>query len=169
MAKPEQCFVSYAHTDQEGFARLCAHLGPVAHLFGFRLWHDVRIKAGDYWNPRIQAEIERSQIFVLLTTNDMLGSGYIFQHELPAILHQHSSNNALVLPVVYRESCWRQFYGSYIQVLPPQFRGRMRPIMDWPKPERAFAETANAISDAVQDWFGVLPTSPLASLPVKTL
>jgi hypothetical protein len=65
---PSQCFLSYAHHDHAGFDRLRIHLTPYAHLYGLKIWHDQRLIAGSYWNIRIQDEITRSQIFVLLTT-----------------------------------------------------------------------------------------------------
>jgi hypothetical protein len=86
-----QCFISYSHQDHAAFKRLSAHLAHVARAFHFVLWSDERIAAGNYWSNKIASEIGRSQIFVLAVTNDFLGSDYIFNHELPAIVEQHNS------------------------------------------------------------------------------
>ncbi len=166
MPPPDQCFVSYSHADRQGFDRLCVHLAPVAALLGFRLWHDTRINGGDYWNHRIEAEIARSQIFVLLTTPDFFASGYILNHELPAIIGRHSNAGALVLPVIYSQCGWRGFFGNYIQVIPTDDAGRLRPVRDWGKPETGMHRAAEAIQAAVQDWFAITPRSPLAALGV---
>ena len=163
MPKPEQCFLSYSHTDHAAFDRLRVHLTAMARLHGLRLWHDRRIGAGDYWNHRIQTEIERSQIFVLLTTADFFASDYIFLHEWPAIHARHTGNGALVLPVIYRPCGWRGFFGNYIQVVPTTDDGRLRPVADWPKPENGFARAAEAITSAVEDWFGIKGASPYAA------
>lgn len=163
-----QCFISYAHEDHEGFDRLLVHLKPVAHLLSLSIWHDKRLKPGDYWHTGIAAEIRRSQIFVMLTTNDFLGSDYILKHELPAIRDEHASSGALVVPVIYRDCAWSGFFGSYIQATPMDAKGRLRPVMDWPKPENGFAAVSKAFQAAVVDWFGVAPRSPFASLPVPT-
>jgi hypothetical protein len=126
------------------------------------LWHDRRIAAGDYWNERIAVEIERSQVFVALVTNDFFHSNYIVDHELPAILKQHRDRGALVVPIIYRESCWRGFFGSYIQVLPSR-DGRVRPVAEWRPTESGFAAAANGLQTAIEQWFGVKPSSPLAT------
>lgn len=156
-----QCFVSYAHADHKGCERLLAHLRPVAHLFGFDLWHDQKLKGGDYWHPGIEAAIAGSQAFVLLTTNDLLGSDYVLRHELPRILDAHSDRGALVVPVIYRDCAWTAFFGKYIQAVPTTDAGRLRPIMDWPRPENGFSTASRAISAAISDWFGVPPRSPM--------
>ena len=168
MPPPNQCFVSYAHADRQGFERLCVHLTPVAALLGFNLWHDKRIHAGDYWNHRIEAEIARSQIFVLLATPDFFASGYILKHELPAILGQHGAAGALVLPVIYQQCGWKGFFGSFIQVVPTDDAGRLRAVRDWPRPENGLHCAAEAIQAAVVDWFGIAPRSPMAALGVPT-
>jgi hypothetical protein len=167
MAMPSQCFLSYAHHDHAGFDRLRIHLTPYAHLYGLKIWHDQRLIAGSYWNIRIQDEITRSQIFVLLTTNDFLSSDYILRHELPAILQRHRDAGALVLPVIYRECGWRGFFRDYIQVVPINDKGQMLTVRKWRDPEEALAVAAESISVAIGDWFGVVPRSPFAVLGAK--
>ena len=164
MAPPTQCFLSYAHDDHRGFDRLVANLKPYAHLHGIGLWHDKGVTAGSYWDAKIKDEIARSQIFILLTTNDFLGSEYVLKHELPAIIEQHKNANALVVPVIYRECAWRSFFGAYIQVVPLNGEGRLRPVRDRPDVESAMARATDAISIAIQDWFGLPPPqSPFAA------
>jgi hypothetical protein len=162
MPAPTQCFLSYAHHDHQGFDRLLAHLHHCAYLFGFRIWHDRRIRPGFYWNNLIRQEISKSQIFVLLTTNDFLGSDYILHHELPAIIQRHEMHRALILPVIYRQCGWLGFFGNYIQVMPTSEDGRLRPVRAWRDPERALATAVDAISKAIEEWFGVVPRSPMA-------
>jgi hypothetical protein len=163
MSGPGQCFISYSHRDHASFERLLTHLKPVAHLYGFKLWHDRRIKPGYYWNATINSEIEQSDIFVPLITNDFFASDYIMQHELPAILEQHKNASALLVPVIYRESCWRSFFGDYIEVAPKNSKHNLVPIFKWPDREEGFAVAANAISASIEDWFGVKPTPMFAA------
>ena len=139
------------------------NLKPYAHLHGIHLWHDQGIPAGSYWDAKIKAEIARSQIFVLVTTNAFLGSDYVLKHELPAIIYQHKNANALVVPVIYCESAWTGFFGSYIQCVPLNGEGILRPVREWIDPETAMARATDAISTAILDWFGLKPPpSPFA-------
>ncbi len=165
MPPPTQCFLSYAHADAQGFDSLLENLTPYAHIHGIRLWHDRGITPGSDWDDRIRQEIARSQIFVLLTTNAFLGSEYVLKHELPAILDRHKKDNALVVPVIYRTCAWRGFFGDYIQVVPIDQRGQLRPVRDWSDRQAAMAKATDAISAAIQDWFGLPPPpSPFAAV-----
>jgi hypothetical protein len=167
MAGPGQCFISYSHRDYASFERLLTHLKPVAHLYGFNLWHDRRINAGNYWNATIQTEIAKSEIFIPLITNDFFASDYIIAHELPAMLDRHKHANALLVPVIYRESCWRSFFGDYIEVVPKNSKHNLVPVFKWPDREEGFAVAVNAISASIEDWFGVKPTSMFATVAPK--
>jgi hypothetical protein len=163
MAGPGQCFISYSHDDHDFFDRLLVHLKPVAHLYRFELWYDRRIRAGNYWSDRIEAEIAKSEIFVSVATNGFFGSDYIIKHELPAMLARHRDANALFVPVIFRESCWRAFFGDYIEVVPKNTKHDLVPVVEWRDREKALAVTANAISAAIEDWFSVKPAPVLAA------
>ncbi len=164
MSPPTQCFLSYAHADAQGFDSLLENLKPYARIHNINLWHDRGIHAGSYWDNKIRQEVARSQIFVLLTTNAFLGSEYVLKHELPAIMHRHKHDNALIVPVIYRMCAWRGFFGDYIQVVPLDDRSRLRPVRDWRDPHAAMARATDAISAAIQDWFGLPPPpSPFAA------
>jgi hypothetical protein len=162
MTAPTQCFLSYAHHDHLGFDRLLAHLQHCAYLFSFRIWYDRRIQPGFYWNDKIKQELANSQMFVLLATNDFLGSDYILKHELPAIIERHENHHALLLPVIYQHCGWMGFFGNYIQVMPTTEQGKLTPVREWRNPERALATAAEAISKAIEEWFGMTPRSPMA-------
>jgi hypothetical protein len=168
MAGPGQCFISYAHQDHGGFERLLVHLTAVAKQFKFELSHDRRIKPGFYWNDVIKEKIQRSDIFVPLITNDFFASDYISQHELPAMLARHQKANALLAPVVYRESCWLNYFGNYIELAPKNARHNLVPVFKWRDREEALAVAANAISSSIEEWFGVKPT-PVFSAPPPSL
>jgi hypothetical protein len=164
MSLPTHCFVSYSHVDHEGFGELCAHLSPVALAFqNMTLLHDRRLRAGDYWNDRIQADIARSQVYILLVSADFFNSGYIIQHEWPAMLERHKAHGALLLPVIYRPCFWSVFFGSHIQVVPVTREGQLQAVRDWPRVDNAFAAAADAIACAIADHFDVRPTGPFGA------
>lgn len=168
MAAPKQCFISYSHHDHSGFDRLLVHVTPVAHLFNFRLWYDRRIRPGYYWNDFIRSAIVDLDIYILLVTNDFFASDYILRQELPAMIERHQKHNALLIPVIFRNSLWRGFFGDYIEVTPKNAKHNLVPVCDWSDRERALAEAGKAIFDAVEEWFGAKPSSifsPSTTLP----
>jgi hypothetical protein len=171
MARPGQCFISYSHHDHGHFEKLLVHLKAVSNLYGFPLWHDHRINAGNYWDAKIQSEIAKSDIFVCLTTNAFFSSGYIFNSELPAIIDRHNNSNALVLPVVFEECIWRAYFGDYIQLAPKDAKQELVPVSAWKNKNEALGIAANAIGASIADWFGVSPAvdfkTPVLAAPVS--
>jgi hypothetical protein len=170
MTMPGQCFISYSHRDHRGFEQLLVHLTAVANLYRFKLWHDRRIKPGYYWNATIKAEIEKSDIFIPLITNAFFASDYINQHELPAMLKRHQNVNALLVPVVYRESCWRNYFGNYIELVPKNSKHNLVPVFKWPDREEALAARApQPMSDAVLKRKHQAPNKRAALIMEKVL
>jgi hypothetical protein len=160
MTRPTQCFISYSHRDYGPFDRLLPNLEAVANSFGFPLWYDRRTRTGVHWSAAIATEIEKSNIFVLLTTNNFFAAEYIFKQELPAIIARHRDHGALIAPIIFRESCWRLYFGPYIEVAPKDRRHNLLPVEKWRDPEEAVAVAANALAASIEDWFGIKPTSP---------
>src|SRR5579863_4517182 len=157
MARPTQCFISYSHRDYAPCDRLLVHLKAVANRYGFPLWCDhERLRPGFQFNTKIAEAIDKSDIFIPLVTNDFFASDYILQHEGPAMLDRRKQhpNDILISPVIYQESCWRLYFGDYIQVAPMDHRRRVRPVARWRDREQGFAQAANEIADAIADWFG---------------
>jgi hypothetical protein len=160
MARPRQCFISYSHRDHAGFERLLVHLTAVSHLYDFKLWHDRRIKPGYYWSDTVKSEIEQSDIFIPLITNAFFASDYIWYYELPAMRARHENDNALLVPVLYRESCWRSSFLNYIALVPKNVRDDLVPVFKWRDREEALAVAANQIASSIEDWYGIKPALP---------
>jgi hypothetical protein len=157
-----QCFVSYAHHDHKACDRIVVHLKAIGRALGFSIWTDHKLRAGNRWSARLSREIEQSSIFALLVTNDFLASDYIQEHELPAIRLQRDDRNALVVPIVLRESGWQYLCDRYVQAIPHGASKKVVPCFNWADPEKAFAISADEVGKAAIDWFGLDPVSPFA-------
>jgi hypothetical protein len=72
-----------------------------------------RVTTGATLSDTIKSEIEQSDIFIPLITNAFFASDYIWYYELPAMRARHENDNALLVPVLYRESCWRSSFLNY--------------------------------------------------------
>jgi hypothetical protein len=162
MATLRQCFVSYAHHDYKVCDRILVHLKAVGRALGFSIWADHKIRAGNAWSSRLESEIRNSSIFALLVTNDFLASDYIQDKEIPAIRMQRDKNNALVVPIIVRESGWQYLCDKYVQAIPRGPSRKIVPCYNWPDQEKAFAVCAEEVGKAAIDWFGLKPISPFA-------
>ena len=157
-----QCFLSYAHYDHKACDRVVVHLKAVGRHLGFKIWADHGLRAGSQWSTQLSTEISRSSIFVLLVTNDFLASDYIQERELPAIRSKRNDDNALVVPIILRDSGWQYLCDRYVQAIPQDDSRRVLPCFEWPDPEKAFSICANEVGRAAAEWFGLVATSIFA-------
>ena len=83
----EKIFVSYSHKDDARFLNMLqSKLGTGIYADAFDLWSDKRIESGQLWPQQIVSAIASSRIALLLVSRNFLGSDFIINEELPAIL-----------------------------------------------------------------------------------
>jgi TIR domain len=98
--KPVELFVSYAHSDAVWLGRLkpllqFEHCQDEAHH-----WDDQTMKAGDRWDGKIGAALERMDVFVCLVSTEFLTSRYIRNVELPRALEREKGKEIAIVPIV---------------------------------------------------------------------
>jgi len=79
-------FLSYSREDATWMERFAVMLEPERRARGLEVWVDRQIATGREWRPEIAAAIERADAALLLVSPDFLGSPFIVDHELPALV-----------------------------------------------------------------------------------
>jgi formylglycine-generating enzyme required for sulfatase activity len=113
---PIRVFISYCHVDAIWLAeweneaqalpnpKCLLKQWERAFEESVEFWYDRGnrdgLRGGDLWEKRIFDEIDRSDIAVLLITQDFMLSPFIKNKELPRIKEKFNSNELLVLPVL---------------------------------------------------------------------
>jgi TIR domain len=103
---PKQIFVSYSHEDDEWRARLLQALAPIARADEIDVWDDRNIAPGERWAERIEEQIARSNVAVLLVSASFLASQYIADVEVPRIVAAARSGRLTVVWVPVSASMW---------------------------------------------------------------
>jgi hypothetical protein len=152
-----QCFLSYSHEDAAHFDMLLPHIKALSNLYDFKIWHDRRLNAGYAWQNSILKEMDKSEIFICVITNEFFSSDYIFNNELPRMGDKANMTQALVMPVVFQECAWRQYFGSYIDLVPKDKKHNLKPVCKWGDKREALGVAANAMSASIEKWFGIKP------------
>lgn len=114
LAKPSNdftVFISYAHSDNENsdpskrwLNRLLEYLQPLVIQNRIRAWSDREIEVGEQWDKSIETQLLNAHAAVLLISPAFLGSKYIRNSELPALLMNAMNKGTAVLPVILRHS-----------------------------------------------------------------
>lgn len=95
-----KAFISYSHSDEMYFNRLQLHLRPLEKNYKFAYWSDRKLKAGDLWKERIIAEIEASDVIVMLVSADFLASDFVVETELPRALANAQERGARIMSIL---------------------------------------------------------------------
>jgi internalin A len=96
-------FYSYAHKDESLRNELETHLKLLQRQGRIESWHDRDIEAGDEWKRKIDDNLERADIILLLVSADFIASEYCYEKEMTRAIERHEKNEARVIPVIVRD------------------------------------------------------------------
>jgi internalin A len=111
-------FYSYSHKDENLRNELETHLKLLQRQGLIESWHDRDIEAGDEWKRKIDDNLERADIILLLVSADFIASDYCYEIEMRRALERHEKEEARVIPVVVRDVNWRTAPFAGLQALP---------------------------------------------------
>lgn len=147
--QPIRVFVSYSHQDSRWFdvesATTCLvpWLADSLRRLGVKFWWDRRgLGAGDEFRRRIETEIDRAEVALLLVSQAFLNSPFIETVELPRIRARTEQQGLLVVPILLEPCLWEgiEFIASR-QMLP----GRPTPLVDFTVSQRDWAHARDEI------------------------
>jgi internalin A len=111
-------FYSYAHKDESLRNELETHLKLLQRQGIIESWYDRDIEAGDEWKRKIDDNLERADIILLLVSADFIASDYCYEIEMARALERHEKKEARVIPVYVRDVDWRAAPFAKLQGLP---------------------------------------------------
>lgn len=137
-------FISYSHKDDELRKELTTHLMPLRRQGLISTWYDRMIEPGSKWDEAIKAQLMAADIILLLLSADFIASDYCADVEIQAAMDRHLSGDAVVIPVVLRDTYWKNQPYAALQSFPPD----AKPVTDtdaWPQKDKAFVKVAEGI------------------------
>ena len=138
-------FFSYAHADEVLRDRLDRHLAMLKRQRIIDVWHDRRLVPGEPIDASIAAELERSDLILLLVSPDFLASDYCYDREMQRALERHAAGEARVLPVILRPCDWHEAPFGHLLATPTDGK----PITKFADLDDAFLEVTTAIRAAL--------------------
>ena len=94
--------IAYSHRDRDLLGELQVHLKPLQKAWMLDLWDDLRLDAGPRGAAELQRALEATRVAVLLVSPNFLGSAFITEHGLPALLAGQEHPRAAVMCVYVR-------------------------------------------------------------------
>jgi hypothetical protein len=143
-------FCSYSHKDESLRDELETHLKLLQRQGLLRAWHDRKIEAGEEWKQKIDENLERAEIILLLVSADFIASDYCFDIEMKRAMERHDRGEAHVIPVFLRPCDWKGAPFGKLQGLPTD----AEPVTSarWSSHDEAFTLVARGIRAAVEQF-----------------
>jgi CheY-like chemotaxis protein len=148
---PVSLFYSYAHEDEALRDELRGHLKILERRGLLSSWHDREIKPGEDWHQKIDAQLQTSDLVLLLVSKDFIDSDYIFGNELTVAMQRHQAGLSTVVPIVVRAiniepDDQEALPFLKLQALPTD----MRPVTSWPNRDEAWTNVAKGLRATVK-------------------
>nr|MBA3241003.1 TIR domain-containing protein [Acidobacteriota bacterium] len=141
-------FVSYSHKDERFLNELKVHLSPLRRLKLIETWDDREIRAGEDFGEKINENLERADIIILLVSSDFIASEYCYEKEMARAFERHDKKEARVVPVIVRDAKWKVIPQlSKLQALPKNGK----PVRNWPNKDTAWKDVSDRIQEMIED------------------
>lgn len=103
-AKKLNFFISYSHKNLRYKEKLLISLEALKQSYNIEPWHDGMIDAGGNIDKNIKSALLKSDVILLLITDNFLASYYCMKIELQKAIEREKQNKCIVIPVMFQES-----------------------------------------------------------------
>jgi internalin A len=141
-------FVSYSHKDERLLSELKTHLSPLRRLRLIETWDDREIEAGEDWREKINENLERADVFILLVSAYSIDSDYCFETEFGRALERQAKNELKIIPVIAREANWGKIKQlSGLQAVPKNGKA----VTSWGNKDKAWRNVSEQIQKVIEE------------------
>jgi internalin A len=140
-------FYSYSRKDETLRNELETHLKLLQRQDLIDAWHDRNVEAGDEWKQKIDENLERAEIILLLVSADFIASDYCYEKEMQRALERHEKGKARVIPVIVRDVNWKNAPFAKLQGLPRDGKA----VTLWQDKDSAWRNVSEGIEWVVEE------------------
>jgi hypothetical protein len=137
---PVNLFISYSGKDKRFKDELELHLSALRRQNTITMWSDKQIPVGTDWAREINAQLEESNLILLLISADYLASPASDQ-EMKQALRRMNAGKAKVIPIIVRPVDWEGSPLSSLQALP----SNGMPVRQWQNQDAVWADVTKSI------------------------
>lgn len=145
--RPLKIFYSYAHDDEDLRNSLEKHLSILKRNGYIEQWHDRSITAGTNLSNKIDSEIEKANIILLLVSASFIASDYCYQIEMKRALERQKKGEVRIVPIIIRAVDWSDTPFSHLLALPKDGL----PVTSWANQDEAWTNVAKGIRKVIEE------------------
>jgi hypothetical protein len=140
-------FISYSHEDEKMFTELRKFLQPLVRKGVIEVWFDRKISSGEEWEERINENIDKSDLILLLISADFLASKYCYDIEMDRAFSLHRSKKSRIIPIILRPADWEDTPLGDLQALPKD----AKPVSTWPNRDEAYVNIVEGLKVVINE------------------
>lgn len=144
---PIRAFISYSHADEKALERLHKHLAVLQREDLLAAWYDHAILPGENLGQTINAELDRSDLFLALLSPDYLASKYCYEKEFQHALDLAKEGRLRIVAIVVEPCDWLSTQFSQLMALPKDGK----PVSEWMNANNAYLDVASGIRRLIED------------------
>ncbi len=142
---PVNLFLSYSDKDKRLKDELKLHLSALRRQNTITMWSDKQIPLGTDWAQEINAQLEESNLILLLISSSYLASP-ASDYEMRQALKRAKAGKAIVIPVILSPVDWQASPLRSLQALP----SNAKPVTTWASRDAAWANVAKGVREVAE-------------------
>lgn len=140
-------FFCYAREDTQLVHKLHAQLKPLELRGLVEVWFDQQISAGTNWKQEITAQLDATEIILLMISPDFFTSN-LCNWEMQHVLLRYGRGDSRLIPITLRHVYWQDGPLGDLQSLPKNGK----PVVDryWHSEDEALCEVVTGICEVAE-------------------
>lgn len=162
-------FISYSHKDTDFKDEIRAKLKvwEVQKEISVDVWTDDEIAGGDDWAQKIDQALQKSDLGILLVTDNFLSSEFILNRELPRLEEKRKESGLKLYPIAVAPCNWQaSSFLKTIQMNPSWRPGQCLPKMGSYERMEDLTRIAGEIRKLLDDTPGEASPTPAVGTPL---
>ena len=150
-------FVSYSHknsswVDKEDSFNLIPFLQDSLDYLEVNIWydHDLKTLPGIEYERKINDEIDKADIVILLLSRDFINSKFIMNKELPRIRKKINKNNFEFIPILVEPWTVPDNHSAAWLIQTQIIPGNPTPLLNFTDSRRSFLKARNSILESLE-------------------
>jgi TIR domain len=107
----EKVFISYSHKDAKWLDRVREQLAVLERERLIEVFEDTLIGAGEEWYPRLNQEMLKARLSLLLISPSFLTSVFISEQEVPRLFGRHEADGMVLHRYLFATVRGRRCHG----------------------------------------------------------
>lgn len=104
MKRKLKAFISYSHNDMNYKLSLLTHFESINKLYNIDFWHDGLIDAGGHIDSEVMAELDTSDIIILLISSSYISSNFCYNIEMERAFQREKNGECIIVPVLLKKT-----------------------------------------------------------------